>query len=190
MIRKFQKFPWILAYLYFLTHFSRSLQVRIVASRLQSIFSELSQINRLNQISWCGFSHQRVNRKLYNCREGFDWEVFNLILVLNFWCPKTHWSFLFLILLDFQNHVFPLVEGWFLPSRSQSKRFSFEQTFTLERCRFSSLQQKPDGPKVPKVSLNFGLSRCSNSIFSEFSGSICCILISIEFSWSCHKSID
>ena len=57
----------------------------------------------------------------------------------------------------------------------------FEQIFRLKRCRFSSLQQKPDGPKVPKVSMNFGWSRYYNSIFSEFSGSICCIKISIDF---------
>ena len=57
----------------------------------------------------------------------------------------------------------------------------FEQTFRLKICRFSSLQQKPDGPKVPKVSMNFGLSGYSNSIFSELSDSICCIKISIEF---------
>ena len=68
-----------------------------------------------------GFSHQRVNRKLYICREGIDWEVFNLILVIKYWCPKTHWRFLVLNHLDFQNHVSPLVEAWFLPSRSQSE---------------------------------------------------------------------
>ena len=92
--------------------------------------------------------------------------------------------------LGFQNHVSTLVEAWFFPSWSQSKSFSFEQAFRLKRCRFSSLQQKPDGPKVPKVFMNFGLSRYYNSIFSEFSGSICCIKISIDFFWSCHKSID
>ena len=57
----------------------------------------------------------------------------------------------------------------------------FEQAFRLERWRFSSLQQKSDGPKVPKVSMNFGLSRYCNSICSDFSSSICCIKISIEF---------
>ena len=66
----------------------------------------------------------------------------------------------------------------------------FEQTYRLKVCRFSSLQEKPDGPKFPKGSLNFDLSRFSNSIFSEFSRSICCIKISIEFFWSYHKSID
>ena len=130
-----------------------------------------------------GFSHQRVSRKLYDCREGLDWDVFKMILVLKFWCPKTHSMFLFLNHLDFQNHVSPLVEAWFLPSRSQSKRFSFEQTFWLERCRFSSLQQKPDGPKVPEFSMKFSLSRHPNSIFSEFSfsGSNCRIKTSIDF---------
>ena len=137
-----------------------------------------------------GFSHRRVSRKLYDCREGFDWEVFKLILVLKYWCPKTHLMLLILNHLDFQNHVSPLVEAWFFPSRSQSKRFSFEQTFRLEGCQYSSLQQKPEGPKVPKVSMNFSLSRCSNSSFSGFSGSICCIRISIEVFWSCHKWIE
>ena len=66
----------------------------------------------------------------------------------------------------------------------------FEQTYRLKVCRFSSLQEKPDGPKFPKGSMNFDLSRYSNSIFSEFSRSSCCIKISIEFFWSCHKSID
>ena len=127
-----------------------------------------------------GFSHQRVSRKLYDCREGFDWEVFKLILVLKYWCPKTHWKLSILNHLDFQNHVSPLVEAWFFPSRSQSKRFSFEQTFRLERSRYSSLQQKPEGPKVPKVSMNFSLSRYPNSIFSEFSGSNCSIKTSID----------
>ena len=137
-----------------------------------------------------GFSHRRVSRKLYDCREGFDWEVFKLILVLKYWCPKTHLMLLILNHLDFQNHVSPLVEAWFFPSRSQSKRFSFEQTFRLEGCQYSSLQQKPEGPKVPKVSMNFSLSRCSNSSLSGFSGSICCIRISIEVFWSCHKWIE
>ena len=153
------------------------------------IFLEFSQIKRLSQINRFGSSH-RVNQKLYNCREGIDWEVFTLILVLNYWCPKRHWRFSVLNHLDFQNHISPLVEAWFLPSRSQSERFCFEQTFSLERCRFSSLQQKPDGPKFPEVSMNFGLSRYYISTISEFSGSICCIKLSIEFFWSCHKSID
>ena len=85
------------------------------------IFLELSQINRLNLINRFGFSHQRVNRKLYKCREGIDWEVFILILVIKYWCPKTHWRFLVLSHLDIQNHVSTLVEVWFLPSLSQSK---------------------------------------------------------------------
>ena len=88
------------------------------------VFLELSQINRLNQINRFSFSHQRVDRKLDNCREGIDWEVSNLILLLKYWCPRTHWRFLFLNHLDFHNHVSPLVEAWFLPSWSQSGRNS------------------------------------------------------------------
>ena len=92
--------------------------------------------------------------------------------------------------LGFQNHVSPLVEARFFLLRSQSKNFSFEQTFRLKRCRFSSFRQKADGPKFPKGAMIFDLSRCSNSIFSDISGSICCIKISIEFFWSSHKSND
>ena len=83
--------------------------------------------------------------------------------------------------LGFQNHVSTLVEARFFPSRSQLKNFSFDQTFRLKRCWFSSFQQKAEGPKVPKCAMIFDLSRCSNSIFSEISGSICCIKIWIEF---------
>ena len=136
------------------------------------------------------FSHQSVSRKPYSGSAGFDWESFNLVPVSKYWCAKTHWRYLVLNHLDFHNDVSPLVEAWFLPSRSRSKRFIFELTFKLKRCRFSSLQRKPDDPKVPKVSMKFGLSRFSNSIFSEFSGSICCIKISINFFWSCRKSIN
>ena len=181
MVRKFQKVQWYLIQLDILTQFSRKFQVRIVASRLQSFFLKLSQINRLNQISRFGFSHQRVNRKLYNCREGIDWEVFNLIHVSKFWCPRTHWRLCFFNHVGFQNHVSTLVEARNFPSRSQSKNISFEQTFRLKRCRFSSLQQKPDDPKVPKVSMNFGLSLFSNSFFSESSSSNCSIKTSIDF---------
>ena len=119
----------------------------------------------------------------------FGWEVCNWILVSKFWCPKRTEGCVFNH-LGFQYHVSTLVETWFLPSRSQSKNFSFEQTFRLKRCRFSSLQQKVDGPKVPKGAMIFDSSRYSNSIFSEISGSICCLKISIDFFWSCHKSID
>ena len=37
------------------------------------------------------FSHQSVSRKPHSFSAGFDWEIFNLILVSNFWCPRTHW---------------------------------------------------------------------------------------------------
>ena len=92
--------------------------------------------------------------------------------------------------LSFQYHVSTIVEAWLFPSRSQSKNFSFEQTFRLKRCRFSSMQQKVDGTKVPKGAMIFDSTRYSNSIFSEISGSICCIKISIDSFWSCHKSND
>ena len=93
--------------------------------------------------------------------------------------------------LGFQNHVSTLVEARFFPSRSQLKHFSFDQSFRLKRCWFSSFQENADGPKFPKGAMIFDSSRCSNSIFSEISGSICCIKIWIEFFfWSCHNSIE
>ena len=67
------------------------------------------------------FSHQSVSRKPYSGSAGFDWESFNLIPVSKYWCAKTHWRYLVLNHLDFQNDVSPLIEAWFLPSRSRSK---------------------------------------------------------------------
>ena len=42
------------------------------------------------------------------------------------------------------------------------------------------MQMKPDGPKIPKGAMIFVLSRCCNSIFSEFTCLICSIEIPID----------
>ena len=70
---------------------------------------------------------------------------------------------------------------WFLPSRSQSEFHNFWQTFRLKSCRLFSLQQKPDGRKNPKGAMFFDLTRCSNSVFSEATGSICRIKTPSDF---------
>ena len=87
-----------------------------------------------------GFSHQRVNWELYNCKGGFRWEVFLLILALGFWCPRTHWRFCFES-PRLSKSCFSLVDFCSLPSRSQSKKFNFGQKFRLKRCRFFPLQK-------------------------------------------------
>ena len=75
-------------------------------------------------------------------------EEFFFILALKSWCPETHWRFLVLNNIDFQIIVSPVVEAWFLQSTSRSTKIVFELTFSLKRCRFSSLHQKLDGSKV------------------------------------------
>ena len=100
--------------------------------------------------------------------EGSKEEFFNFILELKSWCPETHWRFLVLNNIDFQIIVSPVVEAWFLQSRSRSTKIVFELTFSLKRCQFSSLQQKPDGAKVSKDAMHFDLSRFSKSIFPKF----------------------
>ena len=138
-----------------------------------------------------GFSHQRVNRKLYNYSGEFDWRFFyfdSCITILMSGNAQMVFSF---ESRRSSEKCFSVSRGLIFSIKvSIEKKIIFVLTFRLERCHFSSLQQKPDGPKVPKVSMNFGLSRYSDSIFSDLSGSICCIKISIEFSWSCHKSND
>ena len=164
MVRKFQKFLWILAYLDILTPFfsefsgsiccikisikffwscRKSIDWKVVGFFVVASETWLYQSSKnwfSYWVDWIfkldilhsypfGFSHQRVSQKLCNCREGIDYKIFHLIPVLKYWCPKTHWKYLALNHLDFQNLVSPLVGAWFLPSRSQSRIFSFEQTF-------------------------------------------------------------
>ena len=82
MVRKFQRCYefWFISIFYL--NFLGIFRFDLLHQDFNRVFLELSKINRLNQINRFGFSHQRVNRKLYICREGIDWEVFNLILVL------------------------------------------------------------------------------------------------------------
>ena len=77
--------------------------------------------------------------------------------------PETLWNF-FLNHLDFEKHVLPWVEARLLPSRSQSEVFNFLQTITFQNCRISSLQLKPDCPKIPEIAVICDWSPCLNSI--------------------------
>ena len=108
-------------------------------------------------------------------------EFFNLILALKWWCPETHWRFLVLNNIDFQINVSPVVEAWFHPSRYYSEVFNFWQTSRLKSCQLFSLQQKPDGRKNPKGAMFFDLTRWSNSVFSEATGSISWIKTPSDF---------
>ena len=76
------------------------------------------------------------------------------------------------------------------PIEVSIEKLQFWADFSVEKMSIFFLLTETDCPKVPEGAMIFDLSRCSNSIFSENSGSICCIKISIEFFWSCHKSID
>ena len=124
-----------------------------------------------------GFSHQRVSRKLYSCSGGFGWGVFfhSCIKIL---MSGNALKVLVMKNIIFQTKVFPLGEVWFLQSRSHSTKIVFELTFSLKRCRVSSLQQKPDGAKVSKDAMHFDLCRYSKSNFSEVL--ICCIKAPID----------
>ena len=129
---------------------------------------------------WFAFPDHCVNLKLYICSEGIDWKVsfldssFKMLVLRRRTEVFLNTSILKIVFLW-------VLIAWFLPSRSQSEFHNFWQTFRLKSCRLFSLQQKPDGRKNPKGAMFFYLTRCSNSVFSEATGSISWIKTPSDF---------
>ena len=126
-----------------------------------------------------GFSHQRVNWELYNCKGGFRREVCLLILALGFWCPRTHWRFCFESPRS-SNSCFSLVDFVLFHRGLNRKNSILGKLFGWRDVDFFPFKSNPVGLKFPNGAMIFDLPRYSNSFFSKNLGSICRIEIPQE----------